>query len=190
MTRTDCRYDLAVRTQKGRKALFRHVAFETNLNRHWAAFRGVIPAAGAPMVGQMRTWIPRFGLLELLAHLSAGSCFELNGKVRTLFGAASIIVGMSVSLSSALADIEEATSQDPLAPDYTQHALPRESMIHFLMDNYDGLTGTPRPHITLSQITPMDNIRRIRPRALSINIPRQTLWKVLEMSLFQMQSGR
>ena len=84
------------------------------------------------MVGQMRTLIPRFGLLELLAHLSAGSCFELSGKVRTLFGAASIIVAMSVSLSSALADIEEATSQDPVAPDYTQHALPRESMIHFL----------------------------------------------------------
>ena len=92
------------------------------------------------MVGQMRTWIPQFDLLELLAHLSAGSCFELNGRVRTLFGAASIIVGMSVSLSSALADIEEATSQDPLAPDYTQHALPRESMIHF-PDNYDDLTG-------------------------------------------------
>ena len=49
------------------------------------------------MVGQMRTSIPRFGLLELLAHLSAGSCFELSGKVRTLFGAASIIAGMSVS---------------------------------------------------------------------------------------------
>ena len=91
-------------------------------------------------MGQMRTWIPRFDLLELLAHLSAGSYFELNGKVRTLFGAASIIVGMSVSLSSALADIEEATSQDPAAPDYTQHALPRELMIHF-PDNYDDLTG-------------------------------------------------
>jgi hypothetical protein len=44
-------------------------------------------------------------------------------------------------LSSALADIEETTSQDPVAPDYTQHALPRESTIHFLVDNYDGLKG-------------------------------------------------
>ena len=145
------------------------------------------------MVGQMRTLIPRFDLLELLAHLSAGSCFELNGKVRTLFGAASIIVAMSVSLSSALADIEEATSQDPVAPDYTQQALSHESKIHFL-DDYDGLTGGARPHITLSQITPitmwgLDNIRWIRLRALAINIARQTLWKVLEMSLFQRQSG-
>ena len=105
------------------------------------------------MVGQMRTLIPRFDLLELLAHLSAGSCFELNGKVRTLFGAASIIVAMSVSLSSALADIEEATSQDPVAPDYTQHALPRESMIHFL-DNYDGLTGNaPATYYSISNNT-------------------------------------
>ena len=106
------------------------------------------------MVGQMRTLIPQFDLLELLAHLSAGSCFELNGKVRTLFGAASIIVAMSVSLSSALADIEEATSQDPVAPDYTQHALPRESMIHFLMDNYDGLTGNaPATYYSISNNT-------------------------------------
>ena len=107
------------------------------------------------MVGQMRTWIPRFGLLELLAHLSAGSCFELSGKVRTLFGAASIIAGMSVS--SALADIEEATSQDSVAPDYTQHALPRESMIHFLMDSYDGLTGgVPAAYYSISNNTYYD----------------------------------
>ena len=59
------------------------------------------------------------------------------------------------------------------------------------MDNYDGLTGNaPATYYSISNNTFMDNIRRIRPRALSINIPRQTLWKVLEMSLFQMQSGR
>ena len=93
------------------------------------------------MVGQMRTWIPRFELLERLTRLSAGSSFKLDGKLRTLFGAASIIVGMSVSLSSALADVEEVPSQDPIAPDYTQHALPRELVIHLSVDNYGDLTG-------------------------------------------------
>ena len=80
-------------------------------------------------------------MLELLPHHSAGSFFELNRKVRTLFGVAGIIVGISISLSSALAEIEEATSQDAAVPDYYQPALPLQTaMIHFLVNNADALT--------------------------------------------------
>ena len=90
----------------------------------------------------MRTWIRRLDL-ELLARLSVGrSSFRLDGKSRTLFGATSIIVGMSFSLSSALANVEEAPSQDPIASDYTHHALPAESIKRLVIDNYGGLTGS------------------------------------------------
>jgi hypothetical protein len=89
------------------------------------------------MIGQTDTCIPRSGVLGARLRSSVGSISKLIAKA----GLASIVLGISVSLSSAFADINEATSKDDVtAPNYIREVLPRELVVHFLSVNYDDLT--------------------------------------------------
>ena len=94
----------------------------------------------AAMVGQTQIRIPRLNLFELLRRLSAGSPLEPICEMRALFCIVGIVVGLSDSPSSALAAVEEATSQDGSASDYAQSALSQDSIVNFLGNSYDSIT--------------------------------------------------
>jgi len=93
------------------------------------------------MISQMHTWIPRPNLFEMLPRLSAGLFFERTGSVRTSFRVIVFIACVSVSLSSALAEIEEATGQDAVVPDDILTAPPWESIRLLSVNNYGAFTG-------------------------------------------------
>ena len=90
-----------------------------------------------PMVGQTHIRVPRLNLFELLRRRRA---IEPTCDMRALFCLVGIVIGISGSLSSALAAVEEATSQDGSASDYAQSALSQDSIVNFWGDSYDSIT--------------------------------------------------
>jgi hypothetical protein len=94
----------------------------------------------ARMVGQTRIRIPRLGLFDLLRCLRAGSPFESIYRIRAVFCIAWIVGVIFSNSPSALAEVEEATSQDGLVSDYIYPALPNNLEINFLVNNYDRTT--------------------------------------------------
>jgi hypothetical protein len=95
----------------------------------------------APRVGQTHIRIPRLNLFELLRRRRAGSPLESICELRALFCIVGIVVGLSGSPSSTLAEAEEATSQDGFASDYAQSALSQDSIVNFLGNSYDSITN-------------------------------------------------
>lgn len=93
----------------------------------------------APMIGQMHACIPRSDLLEALPRHGVGS--SLIRKLRRIFGATFIVLGVSVSVLPALAEINEDPSNTGTGVSaYIHDILPQKLAIHFLVDDYDGLT--------------------------------------------------
>ena len=88
------------------------------------------------MVGQGHTAIPRLGILRLPRRRSLGSPFELTGEVSALIRAVGIAIGMSVSLSSASAEIEEVSGQDGPVSDYSRSPLLPDLSINFSENGY------------------------------------------------------
>jgi hypothetical protein len=78
--------------------------------------------------------------LALLPRLSTGSLFELIGEAHTFFRAVGFAVGISVSLSSASAEIEEAFGQEGHMANYTDDNLTHDLITNFLVNNYDSPT--------------------------------------------------
>jgi hypothetical protein len=93
------------------------------------------------MATQTNTRIPRLGSLGLLPRVGASSLFESIGEVRPFFRAVSIVIGISASSPSALADVEEAGSQDESVSDYSQPALPRNMIINLLADSLNDVSS-------------------------------------------------
>ena len=115
------------------------------LNRQAKALRDVTSAALqnntdlAPMIGQTHACIQRSDLLEALPRHCGGSSLIRNA--RRIFGATFIVLGVSASLSPALAAInEERSNTDAGAFEYIHDTFQKKLVIHFLVDDYDGLT--------------------------------------------------
>jgi hypothetical protein len=88
------------------------------------------------MVGRRHTGIPRLGLLRPPGPLGARSLFELIGKLRTFFRAAGVAAGLSASLSSPNAEIEEVSGQDRSISHYSGSASTDNLIINFEANNY------------------------------------------------------
>jgi hypothetical protein len=109
---------------------FQRVFLATAKVKHWR---------GAPMVGQTHTSIPlripRRRLLGLLRRLSAASPLKLTCYAPT-FRVVGIVVGIAVSSSSTLAEVEEAGSQDGIS----DYSAPGSTLIdQSLANNYDNI---------------------------------------------------
>ncbi len=94
----------------------------------------------ASVGGQMHIRIPRLGLFELPRRLSAGSPLQPICELRALLCIAGIVIGVSGNSSSALAEVEEATSQDGYASGYNQSTV-MDDLIVNLVGNDDNITG-------------------------------------------------
>jgi len=89
------------------------------------------------MVGQTRIRIRRPALLRLLRRLSTSSPFELMCGTRTFFRVIGVAVGIGVSSSSTLAEVEEAVSQDGSKSDYSDSALSHNLIVNLLVNNIE-----------------------------------------------------
>jgi hypothetical protein len=85
----------------------------------------------APMVGQTHTQIPRLGLFELPRRLSAGLPLQPICEMRAFLCIVGVVMGVFGSTSSALAEVEEATSQDGFVSDYNQSAFTHDFIVSF-----------------------------------------------------------
>ena len=93
-----------------------------------------------PMVGQTHIGLPRLGLSELSRRLSAGSPHQPICEVRAFLRIVGVVIGVSVNSSSALAEVEEATSQNGFASEYSQSAFTPDFVIS-LAGSSSNMTG-------------------------------------------------
>lgn len=89
---------------------------------------------------QMHIRIPRLGLFELPRRLSAGSPLQPICELRAFLCIAGIIIGVSGNSSSALAEVEEVSSQDGYASGYSQSTVMGDLTVN-LVGNYDNITA-------------------------------------------------
>ena len=84
-------------------------------------------------------------LPELLPHPGEGALFQLLCKPRVYLWITGIIVGMCVTLPSALAEIEAAPNQDETAGEYIQSIVRHRSVIRLVISGFnefaDDITG-------------------------------------------------
>lgn len=112
------------------------------------------------VVGQTHIGLPRLGLFELSPRVSAGSLHQPISEVRAFLCIVSVVIGISSNPSSALAEVEEASSQDGFVSEYSQSAFTPDFITSLLGSSSNTTEKSDNNHPTFNTLYDGANFRQ------------------------------